>query len=60
MFNLIKIPSLAYIISAADEVKPVTHLLVVDITSKKGMKLLREGIRYLVLFLLLLLINFVT
>ncbi|XP_051146784.1 UDP-glucose:glycoprotein glucosyltransferase [Andrographis paniculata] len=31
-----------------DDVKPVTHLLVVDITSKKGMKLLREGIRYLI------------
>ncbi|CAA0841506.1 UDP-glucose\\x3aglycoprotein glucosyltransferase [Striga hermonthica] len=31
-----------------DDLKPVTHLLVVDITSKKGMKLLREGIRYLI------------
>ncbi|KAL6515179.1 hypothetical protein OROHE_018811 [Orobanche hederae] len=31
-----------------DDLKPVTHLLVVDITSKKGMKLLHEGIRYLI------------
>lgn len=31
----------------ADDVKPVTHLLAVDVTSKKGMKLLREGIHYL-------------
>ncbi|KAL3814493.1 hypothetical protein ACJIZ3_015761 [Penstemon smallii] len=31
-----------------DDLKPVTHLLVVDITSRKGMKLLREGIRYLI------------
>ncbi|KAL3638178.1 hypothetical protein CASFOL_018048 [Castilleja foliolosa] len=31
-----------------DDLKPVTHLLVVDITSKEGMKLLREGIRYLI------------
>ncbi|KAK3016326.1 hypothetical protein RJ639_007306, partial [Escallonia herrerae] len=30
-----------------DDVKPVTHLLAVDVTSKKGMKLLHEGIRYL-------------
>ncbi|KAG5248502.1 UDP-glucose:glycoprotein glucosyltransferase [Salix suchowensis] len=31
-----------------DDVKPVTHLLAVDITSKKGINLLHEGIRYLV------------
>ncbi|RVX04596.1 UDP-glucose:glycoprotein glucosyltransferase [Vitis vinifera] len=31
-----------------DDLKPVTHLLAVDITSRKGMKLLREGIRYLI------------
>ncbi|KAJ4717311.1 UDP-glucose:glycoprotein glucosyltransferase-like [Melia azedarach] len=31
-----------------DDVKPVTHLLAVDVTSKKGMKLLREGIRFLI------------
>ncbi|CAL5438882.1 unnamed protein product [Camellia sinensis] len=31
-----------------DELKPVTHLLAIDITSKKGIKLLREGIRYLI------------
>ncbi|XVF67689.1 hypothetical protein PTKIN_Ptkin10aG0141700 [Pterospermum kingtungense] len=31
-----------------DNVKPVTHLLAVDVTSKKGIKLLREGIRYLI------------
>lgn len=37
------------IISALDDVKPVTHLLAVDVTSVKGMKLLHEGIRYLVI-----------
>ncbi|KAA3463503.1 UDP-glucose:glycoprotein glucosyltransferase-like [Gossypium australe] len=31
-----------------DDVKPVTHLLAVDVTSRKGIKLLREAIRYLV------------
>lgn len=31
-----------------DDVKPVTHLLAVDVTSKKGMKLLHEGIRFLI------------
>lgn len=31
-----------------DDVKPVTHLLAVDVTSNKGIKLLHEGIRYLV------------
>ncbi|KAL4354673.1 hypothetical protein GQ457_06G002390 [Hibiscus cannabinus] len=31
-----------------DDVKPVTHLLALDVTSKKGIKLLREGIRYLI------------
>ncbi|XWS40030.1 hypothetical protein CRYUN_Cryun18bG0105000 [Craigia yunnanensis] len=31
-----------------DDVMPVTHLLAVDVTSKKGIKLLREGIRYLI------------
>lgn len=31
-----------------DDVKPVTHLVVVDVASKKGMKLLREGLQYLV------------
>ncbi|KAE8669400.1 UDP-glucose:glycoprotein glucosyltransferase [Hibiscus syriacus] len=31
-----------------DNVKPVTHLLALDVTSKKGIKLLREGIRYLI------------
>ncbi|KAL6003178.1 hypothetical protein ACLOJK_023401 [Asimina triloba] len=30
-----------------DDLKPVTHLLVVNPKSKKGMKLLHEGIRYL-------------
>ncbi|OVA04288.1 Glycosyl transferase [Macleaya cordata] len=30
-----------------DDMKPVTHLLAVNLTSKKGIKLLREGIRYL-------------
>ncbi|KAH6755044.1 EMS-MUTAGENIZED BRI1 SUPPRESSOR 1 [Perilla frutescens var. hirtella] len=31
-----------------DDLKPVTHILVVDITLRKGMKLLHEGIRYLI------------
>ncbi|OMO74262.1 Glycosyl transferase, family 8 [Corchorus capsularis] len=31
-----------------DDVKPVTHLLSVDITSKRGINLLHEGIRYLI------------
>lgn len=35
---------------AIDDLKPVTHLLTVDMTSKEGTKLLREGIRYLVSF----------
>ncbi|XP_024024438.1 UDP-glucose:glycoprotein glucosyltransferase isoform X2 [Morus notabilis] len=30
-----------------DDLKPVTHLLAVDVTSGKGMKLLHEGLRYL-------------
>lgn len=30
-----------------DDLKPVTHLLAIDVTSTKGMKLLREGILYL-------------
>ncbi|KAG9456989.1 hypothetical protein H6P81_001497 [Aristolochia fimbriata] len=30
-----------------DDLKPVTHLLVVNVTSKKGIKLLQEGIHYL-------------
>jgi hypothetical protein len=32
-----------------DDLKPVTHLLSVDPASKKGMKLLHEGLRYLVI-----------
>ncbi|XP_059648175.1 UDP-glucose:glycoprotein glucosyltransferase isoform X2 [Cornus florida] len=31
-----------------DDLKPVTHLLAIDVASKKGTKLLREGIRYLI------------
>ncbi|KAE8009047.1 hypothetical protein FH972_005504 [Carpinus fangiana] len=31
-----------------DDLKPVTHLLSVDAASKKGMKLLHEGLRYLI------------
>lgn len=31
-----------------DDLKPVTHLLAVDVTTKKGMQLLREGLRYLI------------
>lgn len=31
-----------------DDLKPVTHLLAVNITSKKGMKLLHEGLQYLI------------
>ncbi|XP_071733652.1 UDP-glucose:glycoprotein glucosyltransferase-like [Rutidosis leptorrhynchoides] len=30
-----------------DDLKPVTHLMAVDVTSRKGVKLLHEGIRYL-------------
>ncbi|KVH88595.1 UDP-glucose:Glycoprotein Glucosyltransferase [Cynara cardunculus var. scolymus] len=30
-----------------DDLKPVTHLLAVDVKSRKGVKLLHEGIRYL-------------
>ncbi|KAL7002014.1 hypothetical protein U1Q18_003164 [Sarracenia purpurea var. burkii] len=30
-----------------DDLKPVTHLLAIDITSKKGIRLFREGIQYL-------------
>ncbi|KAL3515635.1 hypothetical protein ACH5RR_022537 [Cinchona calisaya] len=30
-----------------DNIKPVTHLLAVDFTSKKGIKMLREGLSYL-------------
>ncbi|XP_022726085.1 UDP-glucose:glycoprotein glucosyltransferase-like isoform X2 [Durio zibethinus] len=35
-------------VETVDDVKPVTHLLAVDVTSKKGIKLLHEGIRYLI------------
>ncbi|URE03054.1 udp-glucose glycoprotein [Musa troglodytarum] len=31
-----------------DDLKPVTHLLAIDITSRAGMKLLHEGINYLI------------
>lgn len=31
-----------------DDLKPVTHLLAIDVTSKKGLKLLHEGIHYLI------------
>ncbi|XP_068312697.1 UDP-glucose:glycoprotein glucosyltransferase-like [Pyrus communis] len=31
-----------------DDLKPVTHLLAVNVASKKGMKLLREGLHYLI------------
>lgn len=31
-----------------DDVKPVTHLLAVDLASMKGMKLLHEGLHYLI------------
>ncbi|CDO97566.1 unnamed protein product [Coffea canephora] len=30
-----------------DDIKPVSHLLAVDFTSKKGIKMLREGLSYL-------------
>ncbi|KAH0875649.1 hypothetical protein HID58_073011 [Brassica napus] len=33
---------------SSDDVKCVTHLLAVDVTTKKGMKLLHEGVRYLI------------
>ncbi|XP_078432136.1 EMS-MUTAGENIZED BRI1 SUPPRESSOR 1 isoform X2 [Wolffia australiana] len=32
----------------ADNVKPVSHILVVNISTKKGIELLREGIQYLI------------
>lgn len=35
--------------AAIDDLKPVTHLLAVDVASKKGIKLLHEGINYLVI-----------
>ncbi|KAK6915977.1 UGGT, thioredoxin-like domain 1 [Dillenia turbinata] len=40
---------ISYLHSAetVDDLKPVTHLLAVDITSKTGIKFLHEGIRYL-------------
>lgn len=31
-----------------NDLKPVTHLLAVDVATKKGMKLLHEGLRYLI------------
>ena len=34
---------------ATDDLKPVTHLLVIDAASKKGIKLLKEGLHYLVI-----------
>lgn len=34
--------------AATDDAKPVTHLVAVDISSKIGIKLLHEAIRYLV------------
>jgi hypothetical protein len=33
---------------AEDDMKPVTHLLAVDLTSKRGLKFLRHGLHYLV------------
>ncbi|KAG6576980.1 UDP-glucose:glycoprotein glucosyltransferase, partial [Cucurbita argyrosperma subsp. sororia] len=32
-----------------DDLKPVTHLLVIDAASKKGIKLLKEGLHYLII-----------
>lgn len=32
----------------ADDLKPVTHLLAVNVTSREGIKLLQEGINYLI------------
>ena len=40
-----------------DDLKPVTHLLAVNIASKKGMKLLHEGLQYLVKFWTVILIS---
>ncbi|GKB86829.1 UDP-glucose:glycoprotein glucosyltransferase isoform X1, partial [Tanacetum coccineum] len=34
-------------VGTIDDLKPVTHLLAVDVTSRKGVQLLHEGIRYL-------------
>lgn len=42
-------PDTWFLCLAVDDLKPVTHLLSVDAASKKGMKLLHEGLRYLVI-----------
>ena len=38
-----------FYLPAMDDLKPVTHLLVIDAASKKGIKLLKEGLHYLVI-----------
>lgn len=43
------LPDMCFLYVAIDDLKPVTHLLAVDVSSKKGMKFLHEGIRYLVI-----------
>lgn len=43
------LPDTCFLYVAIDDLKPVTHLLAVDVSSKKGMKFLREGLRYLVI-----------
>lgn len=42
-------PDTWFLCLAMDDLKAVTHLLSVDAASKKGMKLLHEGLRYLVI-----------
>ncbi|GKD98736.1 UDP-glucose:glycoprotein glucosyltransferase, partial [Tanacetum coccineum] len=36
-----------HFVGTIDDLKPITHLLVVDVTFRKGVQLLQEGIRYL-------------
>lgn len=54
LFYLINFPFalIFFILSAVDNVKPVTHILIVNISTRKGIDLLREGIQYLVFFFL--------
>jgi UDP-glucose:glycoprotein glucosyltransferase len=42
-----------------DDLKPVTHLLAVDITSGSGIKLLRQGLNYLVKYYFAFLLNII-
>lgn len=44
------LPDISYLHTpgTVDDLKPVTHLLAVNVTSREGMHLLHEGIRYLI------------